>query len=95
MLELLPHIPFLVLMSSFYSFITLNTELKMKNNVLEKFLQGFTAHGGATMHEYALCRLHSHVSCFHVFLIKHKKRSEEMVLIRSFPRRVVGVCSKS
>lgn len=46
-LELLPHIPFLVLMSSFYSFITLNTELKTKNIALAKFIQCFAACGGA------------------------------------------------
>lgn len=56
--ELLPHIPFLVLMSSFYTFIVLNTELKVKNNALEKFLQYFAACGEAAQHEYMLRKFH-------------------------------------
>lgn len=58
-LYFLLHIPSLVLMSSFYSIIALNKELKMKNNTLAKFLQCFTAHTGATQHKYALWKLSS------------------------------------
>lgn len=93
-LYFLLHIPSLVLMSSFYNVIALNKELKTKNNRLEKFPQCFTARVGAAQHEYALGKLSSYACCFHVFLIENKKRSERIILIRSFPGGVPGFAAR-
>lgn len=81
-------------MSSFYSVIALNKELKTKNNTLAKFLRCFTAHVGATQQEYALRKLGSCVCCFHVFLIKNKKTSEKIILTRSLPGGVSGFAAR-